>query len=81
MQILGVARDNVLGEESDYVEPCHELGGIQVDCTEDNNCFEQFEMSIKTLAGCRKKCQKYQDSKIPCVFFVFNEVLFLLLHN
>ena len=72
MQFVGVARDNASKEESDYTEPCHDLGAIQVECTErGDNCIQQLEMSHRTLTSCRTECQSYQDSDSPCVFFVF----------
>ena len=72
MQLVGVARDKVPKEESDYTEPCHDLGAIQVECTDrGENCIKQLEMLHRTLNTCRTECQSYQDSDSPCVFFVF----------
>ena len=71
MQLVGVVRDKVPKEESD-TEPCHDLGAIQVECTDrGHNCIKQLEMSHRTLISCRTECQRYQDSDSPCVFFVF----------
>ena len=77
MQLVGVARDNVSKDESDYTEPCHDLGCIQVECTAHHNCIQLLENSIRTLPNCRRECQKDQDSDSPCVFFVFRHAVLL----
>ena len=79
LQFVGVARENVSKEESDYTEPCHDLGRIQVECTAHQNCIQrkQLENYISTLERCRTECQRYQDLDSPCVFFVFRHAVLL----
>ena len=80
MKLMGVARNNMSKEESDYTEPCHDLGAVQVECTAHHKCIQQLDMSIRTLQRCRIECQYFLDSDIPCVFFAFEyAVLFKFL--